>query len=65
MSMTKICQMMNWISTNEDHWGQPNETHEKQHNGKQMRTLLEHVAFQVFKYVSVMAACGITRRVQQ
>ena len=37
-------------------WGQPNETHEKQRNGKPMRTLLEHVAFQVFKNVSLMAA---------
>ena len=35
---------------------QPNETHEKQRNGKQMRMLLEHVAFQVFKNVSLMAA---------
>ena len=37
-------------------WGQPKETHEKQRNGKQMTTLLEHVAFQVFKNVSLMAA---------
>ena len=37
-------------------WGQPNETHEKQRNGKQRTTRLERFAFQVFKNVSLIAA---------